>query len=78
MQHAARLRSARRDPENEGKLFLGVVLDLYSKLVMSWSMHHRQDRRMAVRAVQAAAWQREGENEVILHSDRGGRFISGT
>jgi putative transposase len=27
----------------EGKLFLCVVLDLYSKLVIGWSMHHRQD-----------------------------------
>lgn len=29
----------------EGKLFLCVVLDLYSKLVIGWSMHHRQDRQ---------------------------------
>lgn len=62
----------------EGKLYLCVVLDLYSKLVMGWSMHHRQDRHMVVRAVQMAVWQREGDNEVILHSDRGGQFISGT
>jgi putative transposase len=33
---------------------------------------------MVVRAVQMAVWQREGDNEVILHSDRGGQFISGT
>ena len=62
----------------EGKLHLCVVLDLYSKLVMGWSMHHRQDRHMVVRAVQMAVWQREGDAEVILHSDRGGQFISGT
>ena len=62
----------------EGKLFLCVVLDLYCKRVMGWSMHHRQDRHMVVRAVQMAVWQREGDNEVILHSDRGGQFISGT
>ena len=57
----------------EGKLYLCVVLDLYSKRVMGWSMHHRQDRHMVVRAVQMAVWQREGDNEVILHSDRGGQ-----
>lgn len=62
---------------HEGKLHLCVVLDLYSKLVMGWSMHHRQDRHMVVRAVQMAVWQREGDNEVILHSDRGGQFVSG-
>jgi len=62
----------------EGKLFLCIVLDLFSKLVMGWSMHHRQDRHMVVRAVQMAVWQRSGSSEVILHSDRGGQFISGT
>lgn len=62
----------------EGKLFLCVVLDLFGKLVVGWSMHHRQDRHMVVRAVQMAVWQREGDHEVILHSDRGGQFISGT
>lgn len=33
---------------------------------------------MVVRAVQMAVWQRQGSSEVILHSDRGGQFISGT
>jgi putative transposase len=63
---------------HEGKLYLCVVVDLYSKLVAGWSMHHRQDRHMVVRAVQMAVWQRSGCTEVILHSDRGGQFISGT
>lgn len=62
----------------EGKLYLCVVVDLHNKLVMGWSMHHRQDRHMVVRAVQMAVWQRQGSDEVILHSDRGGQFISGT
>mgnify|MGYP003466347595 CR=1 FL=1 len=62
----------------EGKLYLCIVLDLFSKLVVGWSMHHRQDRHMVVRAVQMAVWQRTGGSEIILHSDRGGQFISGT
>jgi putative transposase len=65
-------------PTLEGKLHLCVVLDLFSKLVVGWSMHHRQDRHMVVRAVQMAVWQRTGGSETILHSDRGGQFISGT
>jgi len=60
-----------------GKLFLCIVLDLFSKLVIGWSMHHRQDRHMAIRAVQMAVWQREGGWSVILHSDRGCQFTSG-
>lgn len=61
----------------EGKLFLCVVLDLYSKLVVGWSMHHRQDRHMVIRAVEMAVWQRQGGWSVILHSDRGAQFTSG-
>lgn len=44
----------------EGKLYLCVVLGLYSKLVIGWSMHHRQDRRMVIQAVEMAIWQRQG------------------
>lgn len=60
----------------EGKLFLCVVLDLYSKLVIGWSMHHRQDRQMVIRAVEMAIWQRQGDWSVILHSDRGTQYSS--
>ena len=61
----------------EGKLYLCVVIDLFSKLVIGWSMHHRQDRRMVMRAVEMAVWQRQGKADVILHSDRGSQFTSG-
>ena len=61
----------------EGKLYLCVVLDLFSKLVLGWSMHHRQDRQMVVRAVEMAVWQRQEKHELILHSDRGSQYTSG-
>jgi putative transposase len=61
----------------EGKLYLCVVIDLFSKLVVGWSMHHRQDRQMVLRAVEMAVWQRQGDGPVVLHSDRGSQFRSG-
>lgn len=61
----------------EGKLYVCVVLDLFSKLVVGWSMHHRQDRQMVIRAIEMAVWQRQGGWSVILHSDRGSQFRSG-
>jgi putative transposase len=64
-------------PTTEGKLYLCVVIDLFSKLIIGWSMHHRQDRQMVMRAVEMALWQRQGEAPVILHSDRGSQFRSG-
>lgn len=63
-------------PTQEGKLYLCVVIDLYSKLVLGWSMHHRQDRHMVIRAVEMAVWARQGRGSVILHSDRGCQFTS--
>ena len=62
---------------DEGKLFLCVVLDLFNKLVVGWSMHHRQDRQMVIRAIEMAVWQRQGTGLVILHSVRGSQFRSG-
>lgn len=64
-------------PTKEGKLYLCVVIDLYDKVVVGWSMHHRQDRRMVIEAVKMAVWQRRSDNVVILHSDRGSQFRSG-
>ena len=55
----------------QGKLYLCLVLDLFDQRVVGWSMHHRQDRQMVIRAVQMAVWQRQGTGPVILHSDRG-------
>ncbi|WP_298577000.1 IS3 family transposase [uncultured Luteimonas sp.] len=61
----------------QGKLYLCIVLDLFDQRVVGWSMHHRQDRQMVIRAVQMAVWQRQGSDPVILHSDHGSQFRSG-
>lgn len=61
----------------QSKLYLCIVLDLFDQRVVGWSMHHRQDRQMVIRAVQMAVWRRQESYEVILHSDRGTQFRSG-
>jgi len=55
-------------------LYLCIVLDLYTKLVAGWPMHHRQDRQMVMRAVEMAIWQCQCVGRVILHADRGSQF----
>lgn len=57
-------------------LYLCVVLDLYSGLVVGWSMSERQDRHMVLQAVLMALWQRDDRTPVVLHSDRGCQFTS--
>lgn len=61
----------------EGWLYLCVVIDLYSKLVIGWSMGARQDRDLVIKAVMMALIQRRDRRQnVILHSDRGTQFTS--
>jgi putative transposase len=47
-------------------LYLCVVLDLYSGLVVGWSMSPQQDRQLVVQAVLMAVWQRSAHTPVIL------------
>ena len=57
-------------------LYLCVVLDMHSGLVVGWSMRPRQDRQLVVQAVLMELWQRPARTQVILHSDRGCQFSS--
>ncbi len=61
----------------EGWLYLCAVVDLFSGLVVGWSMSHRQTRELVIQAVLMALWQREERSPIILHSDRGCQFTSG-
>ena len=58
-------------------LYLCVVVDLHSGMVVGWSMSRCQDRHLVLQAVLMALWQREEQTLVILHSDRGCQFTSG-
>lgn len=57
-------------------LYLCIVIDLHSKIVVGWSMSDRQDRHLVIQAVLMALWQRDDRTPVILHSDRGTQFTS--
>ena len=56
-------------------LNLCIVLDLYSGLVVGWSMSPRQDRQLVVQAVLMALWQRPVRTH-SFYSDRGCQFTS--
>ncbi len=57
-------------------LYLCVVIDLYSRIVVGWSMSTRQDRQRVIQAAFMALGQRTDRTPVILHSDRGTQFTS--
>jgi putative transposase len=60
----------------EGWLYLAVVLDLFSRQVIGWSMSSRIDRDLAMNALLMAVWRRQPTGEVMVHSDQGSQFSS--
>lgn len=60
----------------EGWLYLAVVLDLFSRQVIGWSMGARIDTDLAMNALLMAVWRRRPENTVMVHSDQGSQFSS--
>lgn len=60
----------------EGWLYLAVVIDLYSRLVIGWSMSSSMEKELVGQAVLMALWQKQSTRGVILHSDRGSQYTS--
>jgi len=60
----------------EGWLYLAVVLDLYSRKVVGWSMSSRMKANLVCDALNMAIWQRKPERGLIVHSDRGVQYAS--
>jgi putative transposase len=61
----------------EGWLYLAVVIDLYSRLVVGWAMSERMTAQLVCDALQMALWRRRMPTGVIVHSDRGSQYCSG-
>ena len=61
---------------DEGWLYLAVVLDLFSRKVIGWSMSKRMTKELAVDAMKMAINLREDFEGVIMHTDRGSQYCS--
>jgi len=60
----------------EGFAYLAVVLDLFSRRVIGWSLQSRQTTEAVLQAVHMAVWRRRPKNRVLIHSDQGSQFTS--
>jgi len=60
----------------QGWLYLAVVVDLYARKVVGWSMKPTLSRELALDALLMAVWRRKPERRVIVHSDQGSQFGS--
>ena len=61
---------------NEGWLYLAVVIDLFSRKVVGWSMNSRMDSQLVCDALLMALWLRRPAKGLIHHSDRGSQYAS--
>lgn len=60
----------------EGWLYLAVVIDLYSRKVVGWSMGSRMKSQLVCDALRMAIWRRRPKAGLIVHSDRGSQYAS--
>ncbi len=61
---------------HEGWLYLAVVIDLYSRRVVGWSMQSRMEMKLVLDALLMAVWRRKDRSRTIIHSDQGSQFTS--
>ncbi len=60
----------------QGWLYLAVVMDLYSRRIVGWSMGKWMSRRLVVDALKMAVGARQPTGALIHHSDRGAQYTS--
>lgn len=63
-------------PTREGWLYLAVVMDLYTRMIVGWSMDSRMTRELTLNALRMARFKRKPKSSVLHHSDRGSQYCS--
>ncbi len=62
----------------EGWLYVAVVLDLFSRLVVGWAMAAHRDAELVEQALHMALGHRHPVAGLLHHSDRGSQYTSGS
>ena len=60
-----------------GKLYVAVILDLFSRFVVGWAVSAVNDRHVAIKALEMALKRRCPEIGLLHHSDQGSTYASG-
>lgn len=63
-------------PTQEGWLYLAVVEDLFSRMIVGWSMDATMESRLVVDALSMAVLRRRPDVGLLAHSDRGSQYAS--
>lgn len=65
-------------PTRRGWLYVAVMVDLYSRRVVGWSMSKRIDQQLVLDALHMAIRQRRPSPGLIVHSDQGQQYAGST
>ncbi len=60
----------------EGWLYLAVILDVFSRQIIGWSMSERMTQELVLNTLQQALSRRSITSELIFHSDRGSQYAA--
>ena len=60
----------------EGWLYVAVVLDLFSRRAVGWSMHASMTAQLVTDALMMAIWRRGKPRALLHHSDQGSQYAS--
>jgi putative transposase len=60
----------------QGWLYLAIVLDLYSRAIVGWSMSSKIDGQLVLDALTMAINQRAPEEDLLAHSDQGSQYTA--
>jgi transposase InsO family protein len=60
----------------EGWLYLSIILDLYSRKIIGWSVSDRITKKVVTDALLKAIWNRKPSKGLIVHSDQGSQYAS--
>ena len=61
---------------HEGWLYLAVILDLFSRRVIGWSLQARIKKELVLDALLMAVWRRKPTSTVTVHTDQGSQYTS--
>jgi len=61
---------------DEGWLYFAVVMDLFSRRIVGWSMSSEMTAQLVTDALVMAIWRRGKPQELLHHSDQGSQYTS--
>ncbi|UIP91698.1 IS3 family transposase [Wolbachia pipientis] len=64
------------DQPNKVWLYLAVIIDLYSRMVVGWSMSSSINKQLVIDSLLMAVYKRNHPRNLLLHSDQGSQYTS--